>query len=36
MLTIELYNQLRGTHFAPTEHNQALINKLNSLGITDA
>lgn len=36
MLTIELYNQLRGTHFAPTEHNLALINKLNALGVTEA
>lgn len=35
MLTIELYNQLRGTHFAATEHNMALINKLNSLGVTE-
>ena len=35
MLTIELYNQLRGTHFAATEHNLALINKLNSLGVTE-
>ena len=35
MLTIELYNQLRGTHFAATEHNMALINKLNALGVTE-
>lgn len=36
MLTIELYNQLRGGHMAATEHNLALINKLNSLGVTEA
>lgn len=36
MLTIELYNQLRGGHMAPSEHNLALINKLNSLGVTEA
>ena len=36
MLTIDLYNQLRGTKFAPNEHNLALINKLNSLGVTEA
>ena len=35
MLTLELYNQLRGTHFAVTEHNLALINKLNALGVTE-
>lgn len=35
MLTIELYNQLRGAHMADTEHNRALINKLNSLGVTE-
>lgn len=35
MLTLELYNQLRGTHFAVTDHNMALINKLNSLGVTE-
>ena len=35
MLTIDLYNQLRGTHFAATDHNMALINKLNSLGVTE-
>lgn len=35
MLTIDLYNQLRGTRFGATEHNLALINKLNSLGVTE-
>lgn len=35
MLTIELYNQLRGGHMADTEHNRALINKLNALGVTE-
>lgn len=35
MLTIELYNQLRGAHMADTEHNRGLINKLNSLGVTE-
>lgn len=35
MLTIELYNQIRGTRFAATEHNLELINKLNALGVTE-
>lgn len=36
MLTIEMYNSLRGTKFAANAHNMDLINKLNALGVTEA
>ena len=36
MLTLEKFNQIRGAHFAATEANNALIEKLNKLQATEA
>ena len=35
MLTLERFNELRGTHFDATEHNMALIAKLNALNVSE-